>query len=272
VQNATIFDWVRKNNVTRSQAIRIGKRDGHERLDFGGRKAPQPPPPEDDAPDDAELVREKERREEYTMRKQELLRQHLALERLISNEDFLERVGTDKTTQGVFDGIAERLTQNAWFLNASRKREKEQEQASTAESSTIGPPKRQKADDSASQPPPMPVTVSSSDEDEAQGGTSRTKPSDSESTRPALPPPAAPQKPAMQGGSGGAVVAVDSDGDDEDDEEDEMDTEAAVGCSDGVSAQRVRPSSSVSSVEKQLGRAMALHSHAWHTQPHWWQR
>ena len=47
---------------------------------------------------------------------------------------------------------------------------------------------------------------------------------------------------------------------------------AAVDCSDGVSAQRVRPSSSVSNVEKQLRRAMALHSNAWHTQPQWWQR
>ena len=133
------------------------------------------------------------------------------------------------------------------------------------------------------------VVIDDDDAKEAEGQT----PGSSSDAVPVGPLPGVEKAPNLAARSQTGVAVGDESSSSDDDEEEaertrmqvgdgdeeeaegtrmQVDVTAAVGCSDGVSAQRVPPSSSVSSVAKQLGRAMALHSHAWHTQPHWWQR
>ena len=305
VQNARIFRWLLQHGMTRSEAVQQAGQEeesdeeepqpGEEEDQGGDQRREQDKQSEEDddrldpsvrtradllqttadadyfmrEEDDDRLDPSVRTRDDllqttadadYFMRMWVFKQQQLRMQQIVDDQGWMERFNADTKAQKAFKEVAKMLTHHEWFANQFGKRE-----PSRVEELNSSKRRKGSGSDNAgaaaeapeqeqAQQPNLPMA------DEEGGGRGQQSEEGNEQAAQLIPQHTALSK-------SNVPVGLDTD-----ESGSEMEEEAAADCSDGVSAQRVPPSSSVSSVAKQLARAMALHSHAWHTQPHWWQR
>jgi hypothetical protein len=270
VQNARIFRWLLQHGMTRSEAVQQAgqeeesEEESEQEGEQEGQGGDQQSEDDDDRLDPSVRTRadllQTTADADYFMRMWVFKQQQLRMQQIVDDQGWMERFNADTKAQKAFKEVAKMLTHHEWFANQFGKRE-------PSRVDELNSSKRRKGSggDDAGAPAEAPEQEQAQQPNlpmAGEEGGSRGQQSEEGNEQAAQ---LIPQYTALS--KSNVPVGLDTD-----ESGSEMEQEAAADCSDGVSAQRVPPSSSVSSVAKQLARAMALHSHAWHTQPHWWQR